>query len=43
MSGYKPAVARVQAFEAGAAAFLEKPFNLHEMLKIIENCCGRKN
>jgi DNA-binding NtrC family response regulator len=42
MSGYKPTVARAQAFEAGAAAFLEKPFDLHEMLNIIENCCGRK-
>jgi DNA-binding NtrC family response regulator len=42
MSGYMPATARAQAFEAGAAAFLEKPFDLQEMLKILEICCGGK-
>jgi two-component system response regulator FixJ len=39
MSGYKPEVAKVRAFEAGAAAYLKKPLDLQELLKTIDSCC----
>ena len=36
MSGYEPEIAQDQAIAAGAAAFLKKPINLQEVLKIVE-------
>ncbi len=39
MSGYKPEAAKTQAKDAGAAAFIVKPFNLENFAKILEACC----
>lgn len=41
MSGYESEIAGVKALEMGAAAFLKKPFDLLELLKIVEACCSK--
>jgi two-component system, OmpR family, response regulator len=35
MSGYRPAISSYRTFKAGGAAFLKKPFELEELLELL--------
>jgi DNA-binding response OmpR family regulator len=40
ISGYEPETSSLTALEMGAVAFIKKPFDLRELLKIVEACCN---